>query len=158
MTDTDPAAQQDRSNWTNRDGQPVDLTLVGDEHIRRYEETGGQIGHDWNHTSCLILHATGRVTGRTIKKALIYAPYDDAFVIVGSLAGSPKHPNWYLNLIAHPEARAQVWNVVHDVRARTSTGPERENLWKLVCTEFPSYSHYQQQTDRQIPVVVLDRL
>ena len=157
MTIPDPNAEQDRSNWKNRSGETVDLTLVGADHIRQYEETGGVIGHDWNHTSCLILHAIGRNTGRTIKKALIYAPYEDAFVIVGSLSGSPKHPNWYLNLVAHPDARVQVWDAIHDVRARTSTGTERERLWKLVCDEFPPYADYQQKTDREIPVVVLDR-
>jgi deazaflavin-dependent oxidoreductase (nitroreductase family) len=134
-----------------------DLTLVGAEHVARYEETGGLIGHDWNATSCLILHAVGRRSGRLIKRALIYGRSGPAFVVVGSKAGAPSHPQWFLNLMAAPDVVVQVRDELIAVRARMATGDERARLWELMIGEFPNYDDYQRRTDREIPVVVLDR-
>jgi deazaflavin-dependent oxidoreductase (nitroreductase family) len=144
----------------NEDGRTYpepDLSLVGAEHVARYEATGGQVGHDWNNTQCLILHVVGRRTGRVIKRALIYGPYGDAFVVVASKGGAPTHPEWYRNLVARPNVVAQVWDELIPVRARTTSGSERVTLWQWMITEFPNYDEYHRRTEREIPVVVLER-
>ena len=98
-----------------------DFSLFGDEHVRQYEATGGKVGHDWNGTSCLILHTTGRKSGQTRKFALIYAHDGNDYVIVASKGGAPEHPGWYLNLLAHPDVAIQVWDKVIPVTARTGS-------------------------------------
>ncbi len=132
--------------------------LFGDEHVRRYEETDGEVGHDWERGApVLILTTTGRKSGQERKLPLIYQEDDGAYVIVASNGGSPTNPGWYLNLEAQPEVRVQVWGDKFAARARTVTGAERERLWRKMNEVWPSYDEYQTKTDREIPVVVLER-
>jgi deazaflavin-dependent oxidoreductase (nitroreductase family) len=132
-----------------------DFTLFGDEHVRQYEETGGAVGHDWNDTTILILHTTGRRTGELRKFPLIYGRSGDDYVIVASKGGDPDHPGWYKNLLAQPDAKIQVWDAVIPVRTRTAEGAERERLWELMVGQWKYYPRYQEKTEREIPVVVL---
>jgi deazaflavin-dependent oxidoreductase (nitroreductase family) len=136
---------------------PPDLTLFGDEHIRRYEETNGEEGYRWNGATCLVLTTTGRKSGEPRKFALIYAAHGDDFVVVASAGGAPEHPGWYKNLLAAPEAGVQVLGDHHHVRARTAEGAERDELWRLMTVDWPNYDEYTKRTDRVIPVVVLER-
>ena len=101
-----------------------DFSLFGDEHVRQYEATGGQVGHDWNGTHCLVLRTRGRKTGEIRKFPLIYGRDGEDYVIVASRGGSPEHPGWYKNLLAHPDVEIQVWGDVLPVRARTGTAAD----------------------------------
>jgi deazaflavin-dependent oxidoreductase (nitroreductase family) len=132
--------------------------LFGDEHVRVYRETGGEKGHDWKKGSkILLLTTTGRKTGEARTTALIYETADDTYVIVASKGGAPEHPGWYENLAKEPQVELQVKDEVFPARARTAHGEEREQLWKLVTQQWPDYDAYQTKTDREIPVVVLER-
>jgi deazaflavin-dependent oxidoreductase (nitroreductase family) len=132
-----------------------DFSLFGDEHVRKYEETGGRIGHAWNDTSCLILRTRGRSTGEVRKFPLIYGRAGDDYVIVASRGGSPEHPGWYKNLLAHPDVEIQVRDRVLPVRARTASAAEKKRLWPIMTAQWPDYDKYQAGTQRDIPVVVL---
>jgi deazaflavin-dependent oxidoreductase (nitroreductase family) len=132
--------------------------LFGDEHVRRYRETGGEVGHIWrNGSKILLLTTKGRTTGEPRTTPLIYEDADDAYVIVASKGGAPEHPGWYRNLAKEPQVELQVKDEVFPARARTATGEERERLWKLAALQWPPYDDYQKKTDREIPVVVLER-
>jgi deazaflavin-dependent oxidoreductase (nitroreductase family) len=132
-----------------------DFSLFGDEHVRKYEETGGKVGHAWNDTQVLILHAKGRSTGETRKVPLIYGQDGDDYLLVASKGGARKHPGWYLNLQAHPDVTIQVWDKIVNVRARTASPEEKARLWQTMIKEWPDYDQYQQKTEREIPLVVL---
>ena len=133
--------------------------LFGEEHVRRYEETNGEVGHDWEGGApCLILTTTGRKTGQERKFPLIYQEHDGSYVIVASNGGAPQHPGWYLNLRANPEVKVQVKGDRFTARARTATAVERARLWPKMTNVWPDYDEYQTKTDREIPVVVLDRV
>ena len=133
-----------------------DLTLLGDDHIRAYQETGGEVGFLWNGAPTLLLYSTGRKTGQPRTHALIFARDGDDYLIVASMGGAPRHPQWYLNLVASPEAEIQVRAQRLAVTARTAQSPgERARLWKIVTGVWPNYDAYQARTDREIPVVVL---
>ena len=133
--------------------------LYGAEHVRRYRETGGEVGHIWKEGSTiLLLTTTGRTSGEPRTTPLIYAEDGDRFVIVASQGGAPEHPGWYLNLEANPEVGVQVKADKFRARARTAEGEERERLWKMMNEIWPHYDEYQTKTTRQIPVVVLDRI
>jgi len=132
-----------------------DFSLFGDEHVRKYEETAGKVGHAWNDTQVLILHAKGRSSGETRKVPLIYGRDGDDYLLVASKGGAPQHPGWYLNLLAHPDVTIQVLDKQLAVRAHTASSEERARLWPIMVKEWPDYDRYQAKTDREIPIVVL---
>ncbi len=78
-------------------------------------------------------------------------------MIVASKGGAPEHPGWYRNLEQEPNVELQVRDEVFPARARTADGEERERLWQVVNRQWPDYDRYQTKTDREIPVVVLER-
>lgn len=133
--------------------------LYGQEHVKRYIETDGKEGHDWRRgVPILLLTTTGRRTGRKITKALIYQPHGDDYLVVASRGGADHPPVWYLNLQANPEVDVQVWGDRFKARARTATPDEKPELWRKMVSVWPDYDAYQEKTDRQIPVVILERL
>jgi deazaflavin-dependent oxidoreductase (nitroreductase family) len=132
--------------------------LFGDEHVRRYRETDGEVGHTWKRGSkILLLTTTGRRTGKRTTTPLIYEQAGDDYVVVASKGGAPAHPGWYRNLAKNPEIEVQVQGDVFPARARTAEGEERKRLWKLATQQWPDYDAYQTRTRREIPVVVLER-
>ena len=134
-------------------------TLFGEEHVRRYIETDGEDGYVWREgSSILLLTTTGRKSGKEYTTPLIFGESDGACVIVASQGGTPEHPDWYLNLEAHPEVGVQVKADRFRARPRIAEGEERERLWKMMNGIWPHYDEYQTKTTRQIPVVVLDRI
>lgn len=132
--------------------------LFGDEHVRRYEETDGEVGHDWEKGApILILTTAGRKTGQPRKFPLIYQKVDDRYVVVASKGGADEHPGWYRNLTANPEVGVQVKADKFTAVARTAPAEERASLWPKMAAVWPDYDEYQRKTDREIPVVVLER-
>ena len=132
-----------------------DYSLFGDEHVQKYEETGGAVGHDWNGTSCLILHTRGRKSGTVRKIPLIYGRDGEDYVIIASKGGAPEHPGWYKNLVAHPDIEIQVRDKVIPVTARTGSAADKQRVWPMMVKEWPGYDEYQAGTSRDIPVVLL---
>ncbi|PSL54088.1 deazaflavin-dependent oxidoreductase (nitroreductase family) [Saccharothrix carnea] len=129
------------------------------EHIGKYVASGGEEGHEWQPgVFTLLLTTIGRKSGQPRRTALIYQPYGDAYVVVASYGGAPEHPAWYRNLAARNEAEVQVKSDVFPARARTATGEERAGLWQLMTEVWPAYDDYAEKTDREIPVVVLERV
>ena len=132
--------------------------LFGDEHVRVYRETDGEVGHVWRRgAKILLLTARGRKTGEPGTIPLIYENAGDGYVIVASNGGADEHPGWYRNLVAEPEVEVQVLGDVFPAIARTAAGDERERLWRLAAAQWPPYDEYQTRTEREIPVVVLER-
>jgi deazaflavin-dependent oxidoreductase (nitroreductase family) len=131
--------------------------LFGDAHVARYRETDGAEGHEWQGTRCLILTTKGRRSGVDRDSALIYGQHGDAYVVVASKGGAPDHPSWYKNLVAEPNVEVQVLGDRFPAVARDATAEERSELWALMVKEWPSYDEYQAKTERQIPLVVLER-
>jgi len=132
--------------------------LFGDEHVRRYRETDGEVGHIWKEGSTiLLLTTTGRSSGRETTTPLIYGLAGDTPVIVASKGRAPDHPGWFKNLEKTPEVSVQINGDRFRARARVAEGEERERLWELMNGIRPHYDEYVTRTDREIPVVVLDR-
>ena len=131
--------------------------LFGDEHVRRYRETDGEVGYDWeNGSTILILTTKGAKTGQTRDAALIFREDDGRFVIVASKGGHPRHPAWFHNLRANPDTRVQVGSELRPVHARVATADERKRLWPKAVKAYSGYRGYQERTDREIPLVVLE--
>jgi deazaflavin-dependent oxidoreductase (nitroreductase family) len=137
------------------DYQQPDLTLLGEEHVRRYQETDGEVGYLWNGVPTLLLTTTGRKSGLPRTTPLIFSRDGNDYIVVASKGGAPSHPNWYVNLTAKAEAKIQVRGQHLLVEARTAAEDEKPRLWSIVAAQWPNYDAYQTRTEREIPVVIL---
>ena len=136
------------------------------EHANRYIASGGTEGHMYKMTQpgrpeitvpSLLLTTTGRKSGQKLIFPLFYGDTGSGgYIVVASKGGAPAHPQWYLNLVAHPEVEVQVGTKKLKARARTTSGAERARLWDEALKFWPPYADYQKKTAREIPVVVLD--
>ena len=131
--------------------------LFGQEHVDRYLASDGEEGHDWQGTSTLILTPKGRRSGQPRATPLIYQRYGDDYLVVASKGGSDVPPAWFLNLEADPEVQVQVRGDRFTARARTAAPEERPDMWRTMSATWPAYDDYQKKTEREIPVVVLER-
>jgi deazaflavin-dependent oxidoreductase (nitroreductase family) len=132
--------------------------LFGDEHVRRYRETDGAEGYEWQKgTTILILTTTGRKSGELRDNPLIYREHGDDYLIVASKGGADAPPSWYLNLQANPHIQVQIKGEKFSATARTASPTEKPAMWQAMTEVWPDYDAYQAKTDREIPIVVLSR-
>ena len=131
--------------------------LFGQEHVDRYVATDGEEGHKWQGTTALILTTTGRRSGEQRSTPLIYQEHDGAYLVVASKGGADEPPAWYLNLDEQPEVTVQVKADRFDAQARVAGAEEKGEMWTKMTAAWPAYDEYQQKTDREITVVVLER-
>ncbi len=130
--------------------------LFGQEHVKRYIETDGAEGHDWQGTQTLLLTTTGRHSGEARTTPLIYGRNNGDYLIVGSKGGADDPPAWLLNLQANPDVEVQVRGDRFAARARIAGAEEKPAMWSTMVGHWPPYDEYQQKTTREIPVVVLE--
>jgi deazaflavin-dependent oxidoreductase (nitroreductase family) len=131
--------------------------LFGQEHVKQYVETDGEVGHDWQDgVPVLILTTTGRRSGEDRPTPLIYGRSGDDYLVVASKGGAPEPPAWYLNLSEAPDVQVQVKADRFGAHARTATPEEKADMWSTMAAIWPAYDEYQTKTDREIPVVVLE--
>jgi deazaflavin-dependent oxidoreductase (nitroreductase family) len=130
--------------------------LHGAEHVERYRATNGEEGHEWRGTHTLLLTTTGRRSGEPRTTPLIYGQYGNDYLVVASKGGSHAPPAWYRNLEEDPDVEIQVKDRRMKARARTATPEEKPELWRTMTREWPAYDEYQKNTEREIPVVVLE--
>lgn len=128
------------------------------EHTRKYVETNGEEGYLWRGVTTLLLTTTGRRSGVPRTTALIFGRDGDRYLIVASQGGADEHPQWYRNLVEHPEVNLQVRAERFKARARTATPEEKERLWPIMTAIWPAYDEYQRKTARDIPLVILERI
>jgi deazaflavin-dependent oxidoreductase (nitroreductase family) len=136
----------------------TDISLLGEKHVKVYQESNGEQGYLWNGVPILLLTTTGRKSGQPRTIPIIFTPYQNSFVIIASKGGSPEHPKWYLNIQDNPNVTVQVKAEVFKAVARTAQSPEREGIWAQALKNWPNFDVYQSRTTRQIPVVVIERL
>jgi deazaflavin-dependent oxidoreductase (nitroreductase family) len=122
-----------------------------------YRRTGGKIGGRMFGAPVLLLTTTGRRSGRPWTVPLMYQVDGERWVIIASNTGSPRHPAWWLNLRARPDASVQVGRQTYAVAAVEMAGDERDRLWRSMAEMYKGYDGYAKKTSRRIPVVVLNR-
>jgi deazaflavin-dependent oxidoreductase (nitroreductase family) len=126
------------------------------EQVRTYEESRGTEGTDLLGQPCVILWTRGRNSGTVRKTPLMRVTDGERYAVVASLGGAPKHPVWYLNMVADPRVSLQDGFELRDYVAREVAGDERAEWWQRAVAVWPSYDEYQANTERVIPVLVLD--
>jgi deazaflavin-dependent oxidoreductase (nitroreductase family) len=133
--------------------------LHGAPHVQRYLETNGEDGYDWQKgTTILLLTTTGRKSGEQRVNALIFRPWEDAYLVVASKGGTDAPPAWFLNIESDPLVTVQIKGDRFAARARTASAEEKPAMWAEMAAAWPDYDEYQTRTDREIPVVVLERV
>jgi deazaflavin-dependent oxidoreductase (nitroreductase family) len=126
------------------------------EQVEKYEASGGQEAGDLRGMPVVVLTTKGAKSGKLRKQALMRVEHDGRYAVVASLGGAPKHPVWYYNIVATPLVELQDGAVRRDYTAREVTGEEKALWWERAVAAYPDYADYQQKTDREIPVFVLE--
>lgn len=133
------------------------LRLITKLHRALYRWTGGRIGDAAGGMPTLLLTTIGHKTGQPRTVPLPYFKRGDEYLLVASFAGSPVDPAWYRNLVANPAVTVQVGKDTWRGAARAATTEERAVYWDEIVAVAPMYGDYQRQTERQIPVVVVQK-
>lgn len=119
----------------------------------------GKVGQQFGGMPVLELTTTGRKSGQP-RACMLTSPHQigDALVIVASRGGDDRHPDWYLNIEANPNVIVALQGgEPHSRRARIATPEERTTMWPVITSKFKNYAGYQSKTDRQIPLIILER-
>lgn len=134
---------------------PSTTEFVRDQ-VAEYEGSGGTKGTTLRDMPVVILTSKGAKTGKIRKTPLMRVEHDGTYAVVASMGGAPTHPVWYYNLVANPHVEIQDGPVKSDRIAREVTGDERALWWGRAVAAYPDYADYQKNTDRVIPVFVLE--
>ncbi len=134
-----------------------DMKDFNQQLIAEFRANVGRLTGPFADVPLLLLTTAGAKSGQPRTNPLNYTRYGDRLVILASKSGGQTNPDWYHNLVAHPEATVELPGETFHVRATIQEGAERERLFKAMAAQIPVYQEFQRQTTRQIPVVVLER-
>jgi deazaflavin-dependent oxidoreductase (nitroreductase family) len=126
--------------------------------IDEFRANAGRLGGNFEGAPMLLLHSTGAKSGKERVNPMMYQAVGDDVAVFASKAGAPTNPDWYHNLVAHPDATVEIGTETRRVRARVAAGAERTRIWEIQKERYPGFAEYERQTDREIPVVILERV
>lgn len=124
--------------------------------IEEFRANGGKVGGMFEGETLLVLHTTGAKSGREHVTPVVYRKVDGGYAVFASKAGAPTNPDWYHNLLAHPQVQAEIGTQTLALTARVADQQEREPIWAAQIADNPGFADYQAKTTRQIPVVILE--
>ncbi len=148
------AVRRPASRRSPRIGTKLQRFLM-DVHIFLYQRTGGKLGGKLAGRSMLLLTTIGRKSGQERITPIFYLPDGNRFLLIASNGGALRHPQWWRNLQAHPQARVQIGRDTLSVMAWQADAQERPALWARITAQYPNFAAYQKRTTREIPVVLL---
>lgn len=125
--------------------------------IKEFRANAGKVGGPFLGKTLLILHTIGAKSGQEHINPVAYITDGDRFVIIASKGGAPTNPDWYYNLVAHPQVTVEVGTEQFTARASLATEPERTRLYDKMVEMMPGFADYQKKTTRIIPVIILSR-
>jgi deazaflavin-dependent oxidoreductase (nitroreductase family) len=129
------------------------------DQVAAYEASDGERANTLRDSGdpIVVITSVGAKSGLLRKNPVMRVERDGRYLAIASVGGSPKNPEWYHNFLAHPEVELQDGPEKHTYTARLLTGPEREEWWAYAVESWPTYGEYQQRTEREIPVFLLER-
>ena len=125
--------------------------------IEEFRANRGKIGGPFDGRPLLLLTTTGARSGQPRTTPMMYIPDGDRLLVIASNLGSPTHPDWYYNLVAHPEVTVEVGIETFAATAVVTEGEERHRLWTRIVELYPFFVDHQAKTTREIPVIALER-
>jgi deazaflavin-dependent oxidoreductase (nitroreductase family) len=124
--------------------------------IEEFRANAGKVGGQFDGAPLLLLHTVGARTGQPRVNPMMYQPVPEGYAVFASKAGAPVNPDWYYNLLAHPQVTAEIGTETAGFLARVAGGEERERIWAAQKAAYPGFADYERKTTRQIPVIVLE--
>jgi deazaflavin-dependent oxidoreductase (nitroreductase family) len=165
------AARYRRWNIRRRGGLLGDMALEGEyepspaqwvrDQVEQYEASGGKEANilqgkpEW---PIVVITSKGAKSGKLRKNPVMRVEKDGVYAAVASKGGTPENPTWYYNFLEHPEVELQDGPEPHLYRARVAEGAERAEWWERAVAQYAPYAEYQEKTDREIPVFLLERV
>ena len=125
--------------------------------IEDFRANGGKVGGMWEGRPLLLLTTTGAKSGQHRTSPVMYLRDGDRLLVFASKGGAPTNPDWYHNLLAHPEVTVEVGDETYKAIATPLTGEERDRLYAQWAEMYPQFDEYQKKTTRKIPAVALER-
>ncbi len=135
----------------------TDFNAWNQQVIAEFRANAGKLGGQFEGAPVLLLHTTGAKSGLERVNPMMYQEVDDAIAVFASKGGAPTHPDWYHNLVAHPEVTVEIGSETVPMIASVAKGEERDAIWERQKKQFPNFAEYEEKTDRVIPVVLLRR-
>jgi deazaflavin-dependent oxidoreductase (nitroreductase family) len=126
------------------------------KQVEIYESSGGTKGTMMRDMPVVVVTSRGAKTGKLRKNPLMRVEHDGKYAAVASIGGAPKNPVWYYNIAADPHVELQDGEIKQDMIAREVTGEEKAQWWERAVAAYPDYADYQANTEREIPVFVLE--
>ena len=126
------------------------------DQVELYESSGGTEGTTLQDLPVIILTTLGAKSGKIRKSPLMRVEHNGSYAVVASMGGAPTHPVWYHNVVADPRVELQDGPARQDMLAREVTGDEKAAWLARAVEAFPNYAEYQKNTDREIPIIVLE--
>ena len=124
--------------------------------IEEFRTNGGKVGGRFEGAPLLLLHSTGAKSGQERINPMMYLADGGNYVVFASKAGAPTNPDWYHNVVAHPEVSIEVGDRLLGAVGHVAEGEVRDRLWSRQKELYPGFADYESKTARQIPVVVLE--
>jgi deazaflavin-dependent oxidoreductase (nitroreductase family) len=134
-----------------------DLNEWNKKVIEEFHANGGKVGGQFAGSPMVLLTTTGAKSGQRRVSPMLYLQDGDRLVVFASKAGAPTNPDWYHNLVAHPDVTVEVGTDTYDATATVLHGEERDRLYDKQAELYPNFREYQEKTTRVIPVVALER-
>ena len=134
------------------DQKEYNRQLIEDFRANRHNPDG-----PFKSRPLLLLTTTGARSGQRHTTPMMYVPDGNRLLVIASNAGAPAHPDWYHNLLAHPEVTVEVGTEIYDAIAVITEGEERQRLWNKIVASYPFFTDHQAKITRQIPVITLSR-
>ena len=124
--------------------------------IEEFRANGGKVGGPFEGAPLLLLHTVGAKSGQPRVNPMMYRRVGDNLAVFASKAGAPTNPDWYHNLVAHPQVSAEIGAETVEFTARVAQDAERDGIWADHKRDYPGFADYETKTTRKIPVVILE--
>jgi deazaflavin-dependent oxidoreductase (nitroreductase family) len=134
----------------------MDIREINRRVIEQFRAGGPVEGMDRN--GLLLLSTTGRRTGQRRTTPMMFERDGGDLIVIASNVGAPTHPDWYLNLAAHPEVTVEIGDERFEAVAAATSGAHRERLWAMLKQRYPFFADHEAKTAREIPVVTVTKL
>jgi deazaflavin-dependent oxidoreductase (nitroreductase family) len=123
--------------------------------IAEFRANAGKVGGNFAGAPVLLLSTTGRTSGRTYTNPMMYLPVSDDVAVFATKGGADTHPDWYLNLVAHPRVTVEIGDRTYEATATPVEEPERARIYAEQAAAYPGFAEYEAKTTRVIPVIRL---
>jgi deazaflavin-dependent oxidoreductase (nitroreductase family) len=134
-----------------------DFAAFNNALIDEFRANSGKVAGMFAGAPLVLVTTTGAKSGKRRTIPLVYTTDGDSVVVIASKGGAPTSPDWYHNMVAHPEVAVELANETFEGRARVAEEPECERLFRAQAALMPNFAEYEKATTRKIPVVVIER-